>query len=57
MKARMRMHWVAVAAATVGLAACGGGGGSTTPAAKVTTVKVMGDSLADSGTFGFKATV
>ena len=45
--------------ATVGLlAACGGGGGAdTTPKAKVTSVKVMGDSLSDSGTFGFKFTV
>ncbi len=39
------------------LAACGGGGSDTTPAASITAVKVMGDSLADSGTFGFKFTV
>lgn len=57
MKARMRMHWVAAAAAAVALAACGGGGSDTTPAAKITTVKVAGDSLSDVGTFGFKATV
>jgi hypothetical protein len=31
--------------------------GDTTPKAKVTSVKVMGDSLSDSGTFGFKFTV
>jgi phospholipase/lecithinase/hemolysin len=39
------------------LAACGGGGSDTAPSAAVTTVKVAGDSLADSGTFGFKFTV
>ena len=39
------------------LAACGGGGADTTPIAKVTSVKVMGDSLSDSGTYGFKFTV
>jgi len=50
---------LAAALATAGLlAACGGGGGAdTTPKAKVTSVKVMGDSLSDSGTFGFKFTV
>lgn len=42
------------------LAACGGGGGSgadTTARVAVTAVKVMGDSLADVGTFGVKFTV
>lgn len=39
------------------LSACGGGGSDTTPAAPVTSVKVAGDSLADSGTFGYKFTV
>ena len=40
------------------LASCGGSDGAdTTPAVAVTSVKVMGDSLADSGTFGFKFTV
>jgi phospholipase/lecithinase/hemolysin len=40
------------------LAACGGSdGGDTTTRAQVTTVKVFGDSLADSGTFGIKFTV
>ncbi|KQW39901.1 SGNH/GDSL hydrolase family protein [Rhizobacter sp. Root404] len=39
------------------VSACGGGGSNTTPAAAITSVKVMGDSLADSGTFGFKFTV
>ena len=54
-----KLKLLAAAMATVGLlAACGGGGGAdTTPKAKVTSVKVMGDSLADSGTFGFKFTV
>jgi phospholipase/lecithinase/hemolysin len=39
------------------LASCGGGGADTTPAVAITSVKVMGDSLADSGTFGYKFTV
>lgn len=39
------------------LAACGGGGSDTTPRASVTSVKVMGDSLADVGTFGIKFTI
>jgi phospholipase/lecithinase/hemolysin len=34
------------------LAACGGGGSDTTPRANVTRVVVLGDSLADVGTFG-----
>ncbi|MBK0392775.1 SGNH/GDSL hydrolase family protein [Ramlibacter algicola] len=61
----------AIAAATVSLlAACGGGGGDETPvgsapaptppsasAAPITRLVVAGDSLADVGTFGLKATV
>ena len=39
------------------LAACGGGGADTTPVANITAVKVVGDSLSDSGTFGYKFTV
>src|SRR5213592_3466436 len=40
------------------LASCGGSDGAdTAPSAAITSVKVMGDSLADSGTFGFKFTV
>jgi outer membrane lipase/esterase len=39
------------------LTACGGGGSDTTPRANISSVKVMGDSLADVGTFGFKFTV
>lgn len=38
------------------LAGCGGGGDSK-PLPKITSVKVMGDSLADVGTFGLKFTV
>ena len=40
------------AVAALLLAACGGGGSDTTPRANITSVKVMGDSLADVGTFG-----
>ncbi len=47
---RFRLHLAALATALL-LAACGGGD----PA--ITSVKVMGDSLADSGTFGLKFTV
>lgn len=49
---------LATLGAAVILAACGGGGGEApgNPAG-ITTVKVVGDSLADVGTFGFKATV
>ena len=39
------------------LTACGGGGADTTPRAPISSLKVMGDSLADVGTFGFKFTV
>jgi outer membrane lipase/esterase len=41
------------------LAACGGGGATadTTPQVKITSVKVFGDSIQDSGTFGYKFTV
>lgn len=54
-----------IAAASVALlggllvAGCGGGGASadTTPAVKISSVKVFGDSIQDSGTFGFKFTV
>ena len=47
------------AALAVLLAACGGGGGGadTAPRVAITAVKVMGDSLADVGTFGVKFTV
>ena len=46
-----------VCVATALLTACGGGGSDSTPRASVTSVKVMGDSLADVGTFGIKFTV
>jgi len=39
------------------LAACGGGGSDTSTRSQVTAVKVMGDSLADVGTFGIKFTI
>jgi outer membrane lipase/esterase len=39
------------------LAACGGGGSDTAPRTSVTSLQVMGDSLADVGTYGFKFTV
>ncbi|MCV2358534.1 phospholipase [Paucibacter sp. TC2R-5] len=40
------------------VSACGGGSSAdTTPAVSITAVKVFGDSLADSGTFGLKFTV
>ena len=46
---------VAITAAL--LSACGGGGSDTAPRTGATSVKVMGDSLADVGTFGIKFTV
>ncbi|WP_051603255.1 SGNH/GDSL hydrolase family protein [Simplicispira psychrophila] len=39
------------------LVACGGGGADTTPLTNITAVKVVGDSLSDSGTFGYKFSV
>ncbi len=56
-----RMQWAARAAVASAvaalLAACGGGGSDTGTATSVSSVRVMGDSLADSGTFGYKFTV
>lgn len=52
--------WAAVAAGcAVMLAGCGGAsdGANTTPKTTVTSVKVFGDSIMDSGTFGYKFTV
>lgn len=46
----LRTRLAALAAALL-VAACGGGGSDTTPATRITSVKVFGDSLADSGTF------
>jgi len=48
--------FVALATASL-LTACGGGGNSGETKARVGAVKVVGASLADSGTFGFKFTV
>ena len=54
---RIRYGSLALIAAAL-LAACGGSdGGDTTTRQQVTAVKVMGDSLADVGTFGLKFTV
>ncbi|RZL38513.1 MAG: phospholipase [Rubrivivax sp.] len=41
------------------VAGCGGGGATadTTPQVKITSVKVFGDSIQDSGTFGYKFTI
>ena len=52
-----KTKWALLAVAAAALSACGGGGSDTTPVAPITGVKVMGDSLADSGTFGLKFTV
>lgn len=45
--------------ASVLVAGCGGGGATadTTPKISITSVKVFGDSLQDSGTFGYKFTL
>ncbi|WP_245638703.1 SGNH/GDSL hydrolase family protein [Hydrogenophaga palleronii] len=51
---------LALAASAVFLVACGGGGGDDSPpppAVVTSAVKVVGDSLSDSGTFGLKFTV
>jgi len=53
---KYKAPWTAVAVACL-LAACGGGGADTTPTANIQAVKVVGDSLSDSGTFGYKFTV
>lgn len=50
----MKRFMIAALAAASLLAACGGGDSGTN---RVTAVKVVGASLADSGTFGFKFTV
>jgi outer membrane lipase/esterase len=55
---RIQASLLALATAAF-LAACGGSGetASTTPKVNIRSVKVFGDSLQDSGTFGFKFTV
>ncbi len=51
-------HWkVAALVAACGLAACGGGGNSGATKQTITSVKVVGASLADMGVFGYKFTV
>lgn len=55
-----RWNWAAVAVGTaVFLAGCGGAsdGADTAPKAKAAAFKVFGDSIADSGTFGYKFTI
>ncbi len=54
-----KMKWLATAlAGAIVLAGCGGGGGAdTTPKTSVSSVKIFGDSLMDSGTFGYKFTI
>lgn len=49
---KWHMHWIATAAAVALMTACGGGNDP-----EFASVKVAGDSLADSGTFGLKFTV
>ncbi len=56
MEMKRKGLWVSLVATAV-LAACGGGGADTTPVVPVSSIKVVGDSLADSGTFGLKFTV
>ncbi len=51
-----RRTWAALGVACL-LAACGGGGDQAAPKASISKVYVMGDSIADVGTFGFKFTV
>ena len=55
-----RWNWAAVAVGTaVFLAGCGGAsdGADTAPKATAKAFKVFGDSIADSGTFGYKFTI
>ncbi|GAB4113774.1 MAG: SGNH/GDSL hydrolase family protein [Rubrivivax sp.] len=56
MSRNLRLALASAALAAL-LAACGGGGADTEPRVAITSVKVMGDSLADVGTFGLKFTV
>ena len=51
-----KRKWAAASVAAV-LAACGGGGGSDNNQTEASSVKVVGASLADSGTLGYKFTV
>lgn len=54
----MKLWKLAAISCAVVLAGCGGGGSAdTAPKTSVTAVKVFGDSIADSGTFGYKFTL
>ena len=53
----MKSFVLAAVSAAALLTACGGGGNSGETKAQITSVKVVGASLADSGTFGYKFTV
>ncbi len=59
MKLLNRFKWAAVALGTAAfLAGCGGSDGSDTkPKTVATSVKVFGDSIMDSGVFGYKFTI
>ena len=54
---RASLTLAASTALSVLIAACGGSSADTTPRVAITSVKVMGDSLADVGTFGIKFTI
>ncbi|MDI9333054.1 MAG: SGNH/GDSL hydrolase family protein [Cytophagales bacterium] len=53
---RWKVALSALGAALV-VAGCGGGGADTAPKTSVSGVKIFGDSLMDSGTFGYKFTI
>ena len=53
----MKKFLMAAVASAALLTACGGGGNNGETKASITSVKVVGASLADSGTFGYKFTV
>lgn len=54
---RISLASIVAAAVAALVAACGGGGSDSSTSTQITSVKVFGDSLADSGTFGMKFTV
>lgn len=54
---RASLTLAASTALSVLIAACGGSSADTTPRVAIASVKVMGDSLADVGTFGIKFTI